>query len=147
MKCDELKYEKLGDMMPFYPHSTLVIRKQFVDGAIGELKQKFHCAEMAKDDATAANAEYHEDIRKLKAENERLKTELDLWRDGNIIREETLNEIESTKRTMWLARARTAIGKQAYYDILGCNVSERSEMIDAWRKVEHLCINKAEEYK
>lgn len=38
MKCDELKYEKLGDMMPFYPRSTLVIRKQFVDAAIAELK-------------------------------------------------------------------------------------------------------------
>ena len=40
MKCDELKYEKLGDMMPFYPRSTLVIRKQFVDAAIAELKAK-----------------------------------------------------------------------------------------------------------
>ena len=108
MTCDELKYEKLGDMMPVYPRSTLVIRKQFVDGAIGELKQKLHCAEMAKDDAEATNAEYHEDIRKLKAENERLKTELDLWRDGNIIREETLNEIESTKRALWLVREENA---------------------------------------
>ena len=34
----ELKYENLGDMMPFYPRSTLVIRKQFVDAAIAELK-------------------------------------------------------------------------------------------------------------
>ena len=40
MKCDELKYEKLGDMMPFYPRSTLVIRKQFVDAAIAELKDE-----------------------------------------------------------------------------------------------------------
>ena len=40
MKCDELKYEKIGDMMPFYPRSTLVIRKQFVDAAIEELKAK-----------------------------------------------------------------------------------------------------------
>lgn len=36
----ELKYEKLGDMMPFYPRSTLVIRKQFVDAAIAELKDE-----------------------------------------------------------------------------------------------------------
>ena len=42
MKCDELKYERLGDMMPFYPRSTLVIRKQFVDAAIDELKREHH---------------------------------------------------------------------------------------------------------
>ena len=36
MKNEELKYEKLGDMMPFYPRSTLVIRKQFVDAVILE---------------------------------------------------------------------------------------------------------------
>ena len=40
MKCDELKFEKLGDMMPFYPRSTLVIRKQFVDADIAELKEQ-----------------------------------------------------------------------------------------------------------
>ena len=40
MKCDELQYERLGDMMPFYPRSTPVIRKQFVDAAIAELETK-----------------------------------------------------------------------------------------------------------
>ena len=38
MKCDELKYEHLGDAFNDYPDSTLVIRKQFVDAAIAELK-------------------------------------------------------------------------------------------------------------
>ena len=38
MLCDKLKYENIGDMMPLYPRSTLVIRKQFVDAAIVELK-------------------------------------------------------------------------------------------------------------
>ena len=40
MKCDELKYERLGDANKTYPASTLVIRKQFVDAAIAELETK-----------------------------------------------------------------------------------------------------------
>ena len=40
MKCDELKYESLGDANKTYPASTLVIRKQFVDAAIAELETK-----------------------------------------------------------------------------------------------------------
>ena len=40
MKCDELKYERLGDANKTYPASTLVIRKQFDDTAIAELKDE-----------------------------------------------------------------------------------------------------------
>ena len=40
MKCEELQYERLGDANKTYPASTLVIRKQFVDAAIAELKAK-----------------------------------------------------------------------------------------------------------
>ena len=40
MKCDKLQYERLGDANKTYPASTLVIRKQFVDAAIAELKAK-----------------------------------------------------------------------------------------------------------
>lgn len=40
MKCDELQYERLGDANKTYPASTLVIRKQFVDAAIAELKRE-----------------------------------------------------------------------------------------------------------
>ena len=40
MKCDELQYERLGDANKTYPASTLVIRKQFVDEAIAELKDE-----------------------------------------------------------------------------------------------------------
>ena len=42
MKCDELKFERLGDANETYPASTLVIRKQFVDAAIDELKREHH---------------------------------------------------------------------------------------------------------
>ena len=74
MKCDELKYEKLGDMMPFYPRSTLVIRKQFVDAAIDELKREHH----------KERHEYIDMVAQLKAklveqesENRKLKSEAD----------------------------------------------------------------------
>ena len=40
MKYEELQYERLGDANETYPASTLVIRKQFVDAAIEELKAK-----------------------------------------------------------------------------------------------------------
>ena len=40
MKCDELQYERLGDANKTYTASTLVIRKQFVDAAITELKDE-----------------------------------------------------------------------------------------------------------
>ena len=40
MKCDELQYERIGDANKTYPASTLVIRKQFVDASIAELKAK-----------------------------------------------------------------------------------------------------------
>lgn len=67
MLCDELETEMWldysGEPMPCYPAKD-------ADAAIAELKQKLHDAEMAKDDAEAANTEYREDIRKLKAENE-----------------------------------------------------------------------------
>lgn len=42
MKCDKLKYERLGDAFNDYPYSTLVIRKQYVDAAIDELKRDHH---------------------------------------------------------------------------------------------------------
>lgn len=40
MKYEELQYERLGDANKTYPASTLVIRKQFVDAAIAELKDE-----------------------------------------------------------------------------------------------------------
>ena len=79
MKCDELKpvhvpaemcgERTLAEAFDYYDREP-------VDEAIAELKQKIHDAEMAKDDAEAANTEYREDICKLKAENERLEREL-----------------------------------------------------------------------
>lgn len=68
MKCDELKFERLGDANETYPASTLVIRKQFVDAAIAELEE----ALKIKDDLLIENG--HK-IGSLMAENDRLKEE------------------------------------------------------------------------
>ena len=66
MKCDELKYERLGDAFNDYPDSTLVIRKQFVDAAIAELKAKLYEAEEARYEAGADAADYYQENRRLK---------------------------------------------------------------------------------
>ena len=81
MKCDELQYERLGDANKTYPASTLVIRKQFVDDAIAELKD----------------------------ENERLEKcckEYDSrQRIDEQIKSNGAKQLRATKRALWLARA------------------------------------------
>ena len=98
MKCDELRdFEVVLSTEYQFVEGVVFRSKKFyskdsVDEAIDELKQKLHDAEMAKDDAEAANTEYREDIRKLKAENERLDDlahahNLELLQKENIISE------------------------------------------------------------
>ena len=133
MKCDELQYEKLGDMMPFYPRSTLVIRKQFVNAAIAELKaendrlsnalDKEHSEtikymdelcnaknEIERLTIDKRNAELRADVadatvKKLKAENERLKEKLeDVQATVYAESVDAGMEDRSLKRALWLAR-------------------------------------------
>ena len=66
MKCDELQYERLGDANKTYPASTLVIRKQFVDAAIEELKDIAENACLECDDNQTAIDELEDENRKLK---------------------------------------------------------------------------------
>jgi hypothetical protein len=69
MKCDELKFERLGDANETYPASTLVIRKQFVDAAIDELKAKLYEAEEARIEAKDKEiAKLKEQVALLQAE-------------------------------------------------------------------------------
>ena len=136
MKCDELKYEKLGDMMPFYPRSTLVIRKQFVDAAIDELKREHH----------KERHEYIDMVAQLKAK---------------LVEQESENR--KLKRALWLARAERAKAIQ-WHEGLDRYLQERKkywpsrfcfmandEMYHVWYKcwceVERKCRAKAEEYK
>ena len=150
MKCDELKYEKLGDMMPFYPRSTLVIRKQFVDAAIAELKDRIHELEsMPHTDNSAV-------IDALETENAELKA-----------------ENRKRQRSLWLARATIAHSTRYKYHCLAskaeidpqphgwsCYINgevyrtgkmnrmlEPHYWIELWEEVEHKCRAKSEEYK
>ena len=169
MKCDELKrfdivgkYRDEETMLEYRPDSVCYDADE-VDVAIDELKQKLHDAEMAKDDAEAANTEYREDIRKLKAENERLKSERDgalglttagiTLEDLTAIAKKYLNE---TKRALWLARAERAVAEQTidewsrYREKHPCGswrVDPFEYWVQAWIYVEKLCRKKAEEYK
>lgn len=66
MKCDELQYERLGEANWAYPASTLVIRKQFVDEAVAELKDIAENACLECDDNQTAIDELEDENRKLK---------------------------------------------------------------------------------
>ena len=139
MKCDELKYEKLGDMMPFYPRSTLVIRKQFVDEAIAEL------IDIIKNNQSAYYVDLGivaTDCEKLKAENERLKKKKDDYHLMSDIRRAKIKEL---KRALWLARAERAKEKQNYES--GCRSDGWVRRENMWLEVERLCRHKAKEYK
>ena len=156
MKCDELKAKSVT--LDGEPN---IYKKSDVDAAIAELKQKLHDAEMAKDDAEAANTEYREDIRKLKAENERLNTRLSesamkVYKHHN----------KQTLRALWLARAKRAADRARIFyfcdmetelDIEGFSYDSQKKKGHKklaarlwriiWLKVERKCRSKAEEYK
>lgn len=146
MKCDELKYERLGDAFNDYPDSTLVIRKQFVDAAIAELK----------------------------AENERLNRELEHVKNGDCINtcdvvEKHVKEDIKAKRALWLARAERAKTEYNHWILIWhCELSNHLFFInktryknrakvdrlhypwewrDIWYEVERKCRAKAEEFK
>lgn len=89
MKCDELKFERLGDANKTYPASTLVIRKQFVDAAIDELKREHH----------NERHEYIDMVASFKAK---------------LVEQESENR--KLKRALWMARAERAMAES--YSVL-----------------------------
>ena len=152
MKCDELKYEKLGDMMPFYPRSTLVIRKQFVDEAIDELKARIHELEsMPHTDNSAV-------IERLSNENERLvkccKEYDSRQRIDEQIKSNGAKQLRATKRALWLARKAHAVAMFSYWDshyIDNPNAVYRNRTVDwlrnRWLLILDAIIKKEKEYK
>ena len=139
MLCDELKFERLGDANETYPASTLVIRKQFVDAAIDELKREHH----------KERHEYIEMVAQLKAK---------------LVEQESENR--KLKRALWLARAKRATEKaDSFIDIKVtyngvCNIDHCvypqnnarrmltcDEWLDVWTNVWEKCLKKAKEYK
>lgn len=116
MLYDELKYENLGDMMPFYPRSTLVIRKQFVDAAIDELKREHH----------KERHEYIDMVAQLKAK---------------LVEQESENR--RLKRALYKACANWA-DVVAFEETDG--IGHDNSVAERWRKMESKCLKKAKEY-
>ena len=137
MKCDELKYERLDDAFETYPDSTLVIRKQYVDSAIAELK----------------------------AENERLKDKLRHYPMMAALLEADKKELRATQRALWLARAERYKMKEFIAreegnlrDLMAWSQYLRERTYNQWvsqllrianlaNKLQNKCRKKAEEYK
>lgn len=138
MKCDEMKYEKLGDMMPFYPRSTLVIRKQFVDAAIAELETKL---ENVQATAYVESVDAGMENRKLKralwvARAASAKFWANYWFDvapSKYIKYDRIGRMEGVEKEFIL----TKVTKHM----------TASDWVGLWEKVERLCRNKVEEYK
>lgn len=147
MKCDEIKtvcYIDAYSTMPVYCAKE-------ADEAIDELKQKIHDAEMSKDDAEAANTEYREDIRKLKAENDWLKDENTRLKKHNVVHiEDFINQsfkLRATNHAMCLLRAECARRKwcELYF-----RKRENPHLIKEMEKYEstkQYWKSKAKEYK
>lgn len=119
MKCDELQYERLGEANKKYPASTLVIRKQFVDEAIAELKAKL--------ESVQASA-YAESVD-AGMENRRLKRALWMARAERAL-----------EKIAWFKLWNTSISTMNPED------GARQEF-DKWKKNLGKFLKKAEEYK
>lgn len=139
MKCDELKYERLGDAFNDYPDSTLVIRKQFVDAAIAELETKLENVQ-----ATA-----YVEIVDAGMENRKLKRALWLARANDASSFaglfSTLSYIDDDEsRTYWIFGNKRKI----VIDGLKCSRMETAyKWFCIWDDVANKCLKKAKEYK
>lgn len=124
MKCDKLEKMYAGQFSP----SALVFGALYVEEAIAELKQAIHDAEMAKDDAEAANTEYREDIKQLKA------------------------ELRATRRALFLARTEWARSAALSYHLLEDHPDKDSaatyrRKANKWENVQKACAKYAEKIK
>jgi exopolyphosphatase/pppGpp-phosphohydrolase len=137
MKCDELESEQWldysGEPSPCYPQKE-------VDSAIDEIKREHH----------RERDEYIEMVAQLKAE---------------LVEQESENR--KTQRALWLARAERSASWQIHFSLCHNHSIEREFSINGasmpceematmrtakdwamiWKKVERLCLKKAEEYK
>ena len=135
MKCDELQYERLGDANKTYPASTLVIRKQFVDAAIEELKAKLESVQ-----ATT----YTESVD-AGMENRRLKRALWIAR--------AMRADDAAHWTVYVTYMH--YHENSFYAFDGDDIFHRhNKNLDGfklwcskWETVKGKCLKKAEEYK
>lgn len=163
MKYEELQYERLGDANKTYPASTLVIRKQFVDAAIAELKARIHDLEsMPHTDNSAV-------IERLSNENECLVKCCKEYDSRHRIDETIIfngaRQLCATKRELLLSRAerykmREFIAREEANLVNQMSWSRilRERTYDQWvrqlirianlaNKLQNKCRAKAEEYK
>ena len=177
MKCDELQYERIGDANKTYPASTLVVRKQFVDAAIDELKEELYNQKWRGDEWARNANDKDKQIAELKAENAELKAKLYEAEEARIEAgadaADYYQENRRLKRALWLARANDASsfaglfstlsyieddGSRTYwifgnkrkivFDGLKCSRMETAyKWFCIWDDVANKCLNKAKEYK
>lgn len=155
LKCDELQQvENPIEWGLYYDKSE-------VDEAIAELKDKLQLDE----DEMAGFLQLEEEcgggdlrnyIAELKAENERLK-KCEIWMKQHFFCEEVI-ACESAKnrqlrRALWIARAKRAIEKIAWFKLWNASISTMNpedgarQEFDKWKKNLGKFFKKAEEYK
>lgn len=146
---NELKFERLGDANKTYPASTLVIRKQFVDAAIDELKDKCQMHDFFWEGCGFAKRGFKNTIAvseafdKLEAENAELKAKLESVQATAYAESVDAGMRErKLQRALWLARALRARDKAFEY-----HFKNNVEMCAKWDNVHLMLMAKAEEYK
>lgn len=134
MLCDELvDYDVQGVRLPAEPGKGEFVKREAVNEAIAELKQKLHDAEMRADLAEAACTE-----RKIDYDN--LKKDLTYH-----ARQIYFKLNRQTLRALWIARSNMAkyfskCWKEFYDEKAKYNFKK-------WQNVERLCRKKADEFK
>lgn len=95
-------------------------------------------------------------LEEFKAENERLK-KCEIWMKQHFYCEEVIAcesaKNRKLKRTLWIARAKRAIEKIAWFKLWNASISTMNpedgarQEYDKWEKALGKCLKKAEEYK
>ena len=176
MKCDELEFFFGGAAS-----LAEVYKKSDVDAAIDELKaiihelesttrtdnsavigllsdelEKLRPMEAALEIAEADNKKYIERIKELEAENEKLKEYVSEQTDKLNVEKENVIQLErcwkETERALWIARAKRAIEKIAWFKLWNASISTMNpedgarQEYDKWKKALGKFLAKAEEY-
>ena len=115
-------------------------------------------------DVTEAIAELKVENLNLKAKNERLKEDCASLKmnEGNAINAtheteeyamQLYRELRATRRALWIARAKRALEKIAWFKLWNSSISTMNpedgarQEFDKWKKALGKCLKKAEEYK